>query len=113
MAAAMKTYRSLASANSVGSANPLSSFYSIFLPATIRHQLKQRADMTLSYVLVASSGTKPESINVWYYNAALGKFVREDTNRRIDTTNQTITVSVDHFSTFVVLDSTPAVTAPN
>jgi hypothetical protein len=37
----------------------------------------------------------------------------ETTNRRLDTDNQTITVSVSHFSVFVVLDGTPALVAKN
>jgi len=106
--AAMRAYRSLASTTTVGGANPLSSFYSIFLPAGIRHQLKQKADLTLSYTLLIST-TDPNSVNVWFYNATLGRFVLENTNRRLDTVNKTVTVSVDHFSTFVVLDSTPIV----
>ncbi|OGR93069.1 MAG: hypothetical protein A2V88_04130 [Elusimicrobia bacterium RBG_16_66_12] len=107
MAAAMQAYRGLASTSTVGGANPLSSFYSIFLPAGIRHQLKQRADLTLSYNTLLSTATTPDSINVWFYNATLGRYVLENTDRRLDTVNRTITVGVDHFSTFVVLDSTP------
>ncbi|MEK7232691.1 MAG: hypothetical protein AAB268_02655 [Elusimicrobiota bacterium] len=110
MWAAMSTYRTQASTTQVGGANPISAFYSIFLPAGIRHQLKQRADLTLSYSLVASTGTADDKIQIWFYNATLGRFVPETTNRRLDTVNKTVTVSVDHFSTFVVLDSTPVLT---
>lgn len=112
MWAAMSSYRTLAgSTSTVGGANPLSAFYSIFLPAGIRHQLKQRADLTLSYSLATSTGTADDKIQVWFYNAVLGRFVPETTDRRLDTVNKTITVSVDHFSTFVVLDSTPVATS--
>ncbi|HAZ09067.1 MAG TPA: hypothetical protein DCZ01_11245, partial [Elusimicrobia bacterium] len=111
MAAAMRAYRGLSSTSTVGGANPLSSFYSIFLPAGIRHQLKQRADLTLSYNTLLSPEATEDSINVWFYNATLGRYVLENTNRRLDTTNKTITVGVDHFSTFVVLDSTPVVSS--
>ncbi|MEQ1920554.1 MAG: FlgD immunoglobulin-like domain containing protein, partial [Elusimicrobiota bacterium] len=110
MWAAMSKYRTLASTTTVGGANPLSAFYSIFLPAGIRHQLKQRADLTLSYSLAASTATNTDQIQVWFYNAVLGRFVLENTNRRLDTVNKTVTVSVDHFSTFVVLGSTPVLT---
>lgn len=109
--AAMSAYRAMASTSTVGGANPLSSFYSIFLPAGIRHQLKERADLTLSYTLAASTSTTDDKIQVWFYNAVLGRFVLESTDRRLDTVNKTITVSVDHFSTFVVLDSTPVATS--
>jgi len=110
MAAAIAAYRvQSSSAGTIQGANPLSSFYNIFLPAGIRHQLRQRADLTLSYSTVGSplAAANAEAINVWYFDAALGRYVKEDNNRRVDPVNKTITVSVDHFSTFVVLDSTP------
>ncbi|MDO8757209.1 MAG: hypothetical protein Q7J64_04310, partial [Elusimicrobiota bacterium] len=100
-----------ASTSQVGGANPISAFYSIFLPAGIRHQLKQRADLTLSYSLATSTSATDDQIQVWFYNAVLGRFVPETIDRRLDTVNKTITVSVDHFSTFVVLDSTPVATS--
>ncbi len=112
MWAAMSKYRTqAASTTTVGGANPISAFYSIFLPAGIRHQLKQRADLTLSYNLATSTSTTDDKIQVWFYNAVLGRFVLENTNRRLDSVNKTVTVSVDHFSTFVVLDSTPTATS--
>ena len=111
MWAAMSTYRTQASTTQVGGANPISAFYSIFLPAGIRHQLKERADLTLSYNLATSTSTTDDKIQVYFYNAVLGRFVPETTNRRLDTVNKTVTVSVDHFSTFVVLDSTPVATS--
>jgi hypothetical protein len=111
MWAAMSTYRAQASTTTVGGANPISAFYSIFLPAGIRHQLKQRADLTLSYNLATSTSTTEDKIQVYFYNAVLGRFVPESVNRRLDPVNKTITVSVDHFSTFVVLDSTPVATS--
>ncbi len=109
--AAMSAYRTQASTTAIGGANPLSSFYSIFLPLGIRHQLKQRADLTLSYNTLTSTSTTNDAINVWFYNATLGRYVLENTNRRLDPVNKTVTVSVDHFSTFVVLDSTPVLTS--
>lgn len=115
MAAAIGAYRALANSTStVNGANPISSFYNIFLPAGIRHQLKQRADLTLSYLTIFSTSTvNPDNVNVYFYNATLGRFVLENTNRRLDPLNQTLTVSVDHFSAFVVLDGAPALTAPS
>ena len=92
----------------VNGINPLSSFYSIFLPAGIRHQLKQNADLTFSYDTRLSTSGNPDNFNVWFFNAVLGKYVKETTNRRVDTVNKTITVAVNHFSTFIVLDGAPA-----
>ena len=113
---AMQAYKTQsASSTTIGGADPLSAFYTVFLPAGVRHQLEQPADLTLSYdaSLSSAAASDPDKIQVWYYNAVLGRYVLEDTDRRLDTVNQTITVSVDHFSTFVVLDSTPVIQAPN
>lgn len=88
--------------------NPMSAFYDIFLPAGIRNQLKKKANITLSYSLSGSTGTKLENINVWHFVG--GKWVLEARDRQIDPVNQTITVSVDSFSAFVVLASTPVAT---
>ncbi|MDD5627457.1 MAG: fibronectin type III domain-containing protein, partial [Elusimicrobia bacterium] len=113
LAAAIAAYRGLAySTSTVNGANPISSFYNIFLPAGVRHQLKQRADLTLSYLPALSTGTfNPDNVNVYFYNSTLGRFVAETTNRRLDEFNKTITVSVDHFSAFVVLEGAPAIAA--
>jgi hypothetical protein len=112
--AAMSKFATQANSTStVGGANPLSSFYSIFLPAGIRHQLKQQADITFSYHTSLSTSTDPNNINVWFYNATLGKFVLENTNRRLDTNAKTITVAVNHFSVFVVLDGAPVISVPS
>ncbi|MBI3552269.1 MAG: right-handed parallel beta-helix repeat-containing protein [Elusimicrobia bacterium] len=113
LAAAMSKYRTLASSNTVGGANPLSAFYSIFLPAGIRHQLKQRADLTFSWSTKLSTATSPDNINVYFFDATRGAFVLENSNRRLDPVNQTITVSVNHFSVFVVLDGLPVANARN
>jgi hypothetical protein len=111
--AAIQAFKSLATSTStVGAAHPLSSFYNIFLPAGIRHQLKQQADVTFSYSTALSTGVANDNINVWFYNTTLGRFIKEDTNRRLDTNAKTITVAVNHFSVFVVLDGAPTIVAP-
>ncbi|MFA6092089.1 MAG: hypothetical protein WC986_04015 [Elusimicrobiota bacterium] len=99
-------YRAMASS----AATPMSAFYDVFLPLGIRSQLKKAVDLTLSYDLTGSSATASD-LNVWYYNTAQGRYVLENTNRRVDEVNKTLTVTVDHFSTFVVLASTPVLTS--
>ncbi|MFH2203652.1 MAG: hypothetical protein ABIJ96_11090 [Elusimicrobiota bacterium] len=106
--------RELAAAATVAKTelNPLSAFYAIFLPQNIAHQLGKPADITLSYDLSQTTATA-EELNVYYFDTTLGKYQREDTNRRTDSNNNTITVTVDHFSTFVVSDSSPVLTGAN
>ena len=109
LAAAMTKFGVLGtSTGTVAGASPLSSFYNIFLPLGIRHQLQQRADITFSYDLRLSTSNNPGDVNVWFFDTIQGKFVLENTNRRLDTANKTITVSVNHFSVFVVLAGAPA-----
>ncbi|MFC1522178.1 hypothetical protein ACFL6Y_07195 [Elusimicrobiota bacterium] len=93
------------------SPNPMSSFYDIFLPASIRNQLNEKATLTLSYNpdLLGNSGV--DSLNVWYYNPASQQYEVEADGRAIDTTNNTISCEVDHLSVFVVLASTPVYTS--
>ncbi|MBI5209460.1 MAG: hypothetical protein HY927_05735 [Elusimicrobia bacterium] len=115
MEMAMQAYRTQASTGSY--ANPLSAYYSIFLPAWVKHQLKKRADLTLSFDMASTTDTS--KVNVWFYCYDRGApecqgkrmspdgFVLEETNRNVDAMNKTITVSIDHLSTFVVRDGDP------
>jgi hypothetical protein len=93
--------------------NPLSAFYDIFLPASVRTQLNKAATLTLSYNPSLSSSTSLSNLNVWYFNTATSQYVLEDLNKQINTLNNTISVDVNHFSVFVVLGSTPVVTSTN
>ncbi len=90
-------------AAAASSINPLSSFYSVLLPAGLSHTLNNTATLTLQY----DSGSDPTQINVYYYDGS--KYLIENTNRTIDTVNRTITVGVSHFSTFVVLQNSASV----
>ncbi|MFA6030149.1 MAG: hypothetical protein WC969_09865 [Elusimicrobiota bacterium] len=99
----VELYRAMASTG----INPLGAFYDVFLPLGIRSQLKKAVELTFSYDLSASTSANESDVNVWYYNPTQGRYVMEANNRRLDTVNKTVTVSVDHFSTFVVLASTP------
>lgn len=86
---------------------PFSAFYDIFLPAGIRHELKNKARLTLSYDASLSTSASPTNLNIWYFNSATQKFELEEDSRQIDTANNTVSALVDHFSVFVVLASTP------
>src|SRR5206468_2738589 len=79
--------------------NPLSSFYSVLLPAGISHTLNQNATLTLNY----NTNADPTLINVYFHNRT--EYLIESSNRVIDTVNHTISVSVSHFSTFVILQN--------
>lgn len=84
------------------SVDPFSPFYDIFLPAGIRRALKKEANITLAY---DDAITDPSRLNVYYYDPAHELFVLEKSGRTVDSENNTITVSVSHLSTFVVLNS--------
>jgi len=90
-------------AASTATYRPISAFYDIFLPAGISHLLRQSARLTLTY----DPDSDPNQVNVWYYNPDTGRYQLESANRTIDTINNTIAVDVDHFSTFVVMETQP------
>ncbi|HAH31876.1 MAG TPA: hypothetical protein DCL44_06130 [Elusimicrobia bacterium] len=105
----VKGFGPLAAGRSV--TTPFSAFYDIFLPAGIKHELKNKARLTLSYDASLSSSTSLTSLNIWYFNPATQKFEMEEDSRQIDTANNTVSALVDHFSVFVVLASTPLYTS--
>ena len=87
------------------SISPFSSFYSVLLPAGISHSLNQNATLTLNY----DTNADPTQINAYYFNGT--EYLLENNSRVIDTVNHTISVSVSHFSTFVVLqNNAPVIT---
>jgi len=88
--------------------DPLSSFYSIFLPLGVRTQLAKAVNISLPYDLSGTSSTIAD-LNIWSYSN--GTVTKETGDRTIDTQNQTITVSVDHFSTFAVFAGSPIFTS--
>ena len=101
-----ETYQAMTVASRDVTVNPLSSFYSIFLPAGISHSLNQTAYITLNY----DSSADPNLINVYYFNGE--QYYIQSTARTVDTVNHTNTVGVSHFSTFVVLqNSAPIILA--
>ncbi len=102
--------------NSFGK-SPLSTFYDIFLPLGIRSQLSKPVDLTMPFDLTQSPTTPLSEVQVWSKSignigktGCTGQFCPETKNVRKDTIAKTITVSVDHFSQFVVLPGAPAIT---
>jgi hypothetical protein len=87
--------------------SPFSAFYDIFLPAGIRHNLKNNASLTLSYD--PDLVTDPSNLNIYYYQPNGDYYFLESRDRKVDEVNHTITVSVNHLSIFVVLNNKTAV----
>lgn len=87
------------------SVKPLSAFYDVLLPLGIRTALSQPVPLTISY----SSGTDPTTLNLYWYNAAANAYVlQQDITGAapvIDYENRTITINVNHFSTFVLFQT--------
>jgi len=99
-----EAYQAMTVARSQATVNPLSSFYSILLPAGLSHSLNQTALLTLNY----SSTADPTQINVYFFDGT--RYIIQNSGRTVDPLNHTITVGVSHFSTFVVLqNSTPVI----
>jgi hypothetical protein len=61
--------------------------------------------LTLKY----DDNADPTAINVYYFNEAQGVYTIENVDRRIDTTNKTISVSIQHASVFTVLASNESI----
>lgn len=97
--------------NGAGAVKALSAFYDIFLPASVRHGLKKNATLTLNYDLSGTTVTSINDLNIWFYNTITKSYELESLNKKIDEQNKTISASVDHFSTFAVLASTPVLTS--
>ena len=87
------------------SVNPFSGFYNILLPLGIRTALANPVPMTITY----SSSTDPNTLNLYWYNAAANAYIlQQDVTGAppvIDAVNHTITINVNHFSTFVMFQT--------
>jgi hypothetical protein len=85
--------------------SPFSGFYDILLPLGVRTALSRPVQMTIAY----STGTDPTSLNLYWYNAAANAYIlQQDVTGAppvIDTVNHTITLNVNHFSTFVLFNT--------
>ncbi|MDE2236309.1 MAG: hypothetical protein KGK30_00310, partial [Elusimicrobia bacterium] len=93
--------------------NPLSGFYNILLPLGVRTALSKPVQMTVAY----STGTDPTKLNLYWYNAAANAYVlQQDVTGAapvIDYANHTISVNVNHFSTFVLFNADVSVITGN
>ncbi|MBI5623893.1 MAG: hypothetical protein HY924_08955 [Elusimicrobia bacterium] len=85
--------------------SPFSAFYNVMLPLGLRTSLSKPAQLTVTY----SSGTDPSTLNLYWYNPAANNYIlQQDVTGAapiIDTVNRTITISVNHFSTFVLFQA--------
>ncbi len=90
--------------------SPFSDFYEVLLPAGISHTLKKDALLTLHYDATVAD---PSKINVYYFDPGNNVFLLEANKRVLDTKNKTITVAVNHASTFVVLQNNAPVVGAN
>ncbi|MEW6557065.1 MAG: carboxypeptidase regulatory-like domain-containing protein [Elusimicrobiota bacterium] len=96
------TYKAMETLKTVG-ISPFSSFYEIMLPAGISRVLKKDAKLSLQYSSVTVSD--PTELNVYYYDEQNNVYLLEKKNKTVDTAANTITVSVNHASVFVLLKS--------
>ncbi|MBI5884268.1 MAG: hypothetical protein HZB91_14325, partial [Elusimicrobia bacterium] len=82
--------------------SPFSAFYNVMLPLGLRTSLSKPAQLTVTY----SSGTDPSTLNLYWYNPAANNYIlQQDVTGAapvIDEVNRTITINVNHFSTFVL-----------
>ena len=91
--------------------NPLSAFYDFMLPLGLRTQLRKPAELVINYD--TATVTDPTALNLYWFNEAANLYVLQNDalgrNPEIDWVNHTIKVRVNHFSTFVLLNSRTAV----
>jgi hypothetical protein len=94
-------------------ASPLSAFYDIMLPLGVRTALVRPAQLSLQY----AEGADPSRLNVYWYNPAANAYILQQdvygAGAAVDTLNRTVTIHVDHLSTFVLLDSAVAAISGN
>jgi hypothetical protein len=100
-------YKAVQTAPSI---SPFSAFYDIFLPAGVSHSLKKEALLTLKY---DDSVEDPSTLNIYYFDEGNNVYLLESTKRVVDESNKTITVAVNHASTFVVLRGNAPVIGAN
>ncbi|MFA5140017.1 MAG: FlgD immunoglobulin-like domain containing protein [Elusimicrobiota bacterium] len=94
-------------------ASPLSAFYDIMLPLGVRTVLSRPAQISLQY----EAGADPGRLNVYWYNPAANAYILQQdvtgAGAAVDSVNRTVTINVDHLSTFVLFDAAVAAIAGN
>lgn len=92
---------------------PAGPYYDVLLGTSVPTRLARPAVLTLA----ASAGRDPAGLNVYWYNEAANAFVlQQDANGAplaVDAANRTVSLAVDHFSTFVLFDAAAAVISGN
>jgi hypothetical protein len=87
------------------SVSAFSAFYDVLLPLGVRTTLSRPAPLTVAY----STGVDPSGLNLYWYNPAANAYVLQPdvtgSAPVIDRVNRTITVNVNHFSTFVLFQA--------
>jgi hypothetical protein len=76
----------------------------------VNRSFKKDALITLTY---DATVTDPSGINVYYFDPNNNVFLLEAHKRKIDAKNKTITVAVNHASTFVVLNNNAPIVGAN
>ena len=99
--AAASAFAALAPPSSVASA-----LYDVSLPAGVPTGLARPAELTLAY---STSVANPSTLNLYWYNPAAGSYVLQPDVLGgapvVDPVARTVTVRVNHFSTYVLLNS--------
>ncbi len=85
--------------------SPFSAFYDILLPLGIKTALAKAVKMTIQY----PEGTDPTTLNLYWFNPAANAYIlQQDVTGaapEIDYENRTITINVNHFSTFILFQT--------
>lgn len=104
------TYKAMQTLKTVA-ITPFSSFYEIMLPKGISRMLKKPATLSLQYS--TATITDPTELNIYYYDEQNDAYLLQNSNKKIDTDANKITVSIERTSVFVLLRSNQAVITGN
>lgn len=92
---------------------PAGPYYDVVVGSGLPTRLARPARLTLA----ASAGKDPAALNVYWYNEAANAYVLQQDARgaalEVDAANRTVSLDVDHFSTFVLFDAAAAVISGN
>ncbi|MBI5598039.1 MAG: hypothetical protein HY928_18305 [Elusimicrobia bacterium] len=92
---------------------PAGPYYDVAVSSGLGSRLAKPARLSLGY----AAGAEPARLNVYWYNEAANAFVlQQDVTGaplELDALNKTVSLSVDHFSTFVLFDAAAAVISGN